>query len=71
MSLCFAETRDARLNGAIELEEFLRHIVSHYGGSRHEADTKGQRPYMPLCFEREVRDILLDGDLQPLDDESE
>jgi hypothetical protein len=71
MSLCFKETQDARMAGRIELEEFLRHTIAHYGGLRHETDVEGQRPYLPSGFEREVRDILLDGDLQPLDDESE
>jgi hypothetical protein len=70
MSFCFEEARNARLRGDIELEEFLRHIVAHYGGSRHQVDAEGQRPYIPEGFESVVRDLVLSDDYQPLDDKS-
>jgi hypothetical protein len=55
------------MGGVIELEEFLRHIVAHYGGLRHEADAEGQRPYIPSLFENEVRSLVLAENFQPLD----
>ncbi|KAH8728382.1 hypothetical protein GQ44DRAFT_575050, partial [Phaeosphaeriaceae sp. PMI808] len=67
-SLCFKEAHDARKSGEIELEEFLRHIVAHYGGLRHQADAEGQRPYLPALFEEEVRNVVLSENIQPLDD---
>jgi hypothetical protein len=66
-SLCFEEARIARMGGVIELEEFLRHIVAHYGGLRHVADAEGQRPYIPSLFENEVRSLVLAENFQPLD----
>jgi hypothetical protein len=44
-SLCFKEAYDARTNGEIEQEEFMRHNVNHYSGLRHEEDAEGKRPY--------------------------
>lgn len=69
-SLCFKEARDARISGSIELEEFLSHIMAHYGGLRHQADAEGQRPYIPAGFENEVRNLVLSENIQPLDDDS-
>jgi hypothetical protein len=69
-SLCFKEAHDARVSGKIELEEFLRHIVAHYGGLRHQTDAEGQRPYIPSVFEDTVRDLVLSENFQPLDDDS-
>jgi hypothetical protein len=69
-SLCFKEARDARISGEIELEEFLRHIVAHYGGLKHQADVEGQRPHIPAGFEKEVRNLVLSENFQPLDDHS-
>ncbi|KAF2031433.1 hypothetical protein EK21DRAFT_34909, partial [Setomelanomma holmii] len=69
-SLCFKEARDARISGEIKLEEFLRHIVAHYGGLRHQADAEGQRPYIPAGFETEVRDKVLSEKTQSLDDDN-
>jgi hypothetical protein len=70
--LCFREAHDARLKGEIDLEEFLRHIVAHYGGLRHHADGEGESYYIPgpSGFEDEVRDIVLRDSFQALDDDS-
>jgi hypothetical protein len=70
-SLCFKEARDAREKGVIELEEYLRHIVAHYRGLRHETDAEGQRPWFPTSFEDEVRKAVLSENCQPLDEDGE
>lgn len=66
---CFKEARNAWKAGAIELDEFLRHIVAHYGGLRHEADVEGQRPYLSASFEDEVRKLVLNEKFLPLNDD--
>jgi hypothetical protein len=70
-SLCFKEAHEARLSGSIDLEEFLRHIVAHYGGLRHQTDEEGARPYIPgwSFFEDAVREIVLRDTFQPLDND--
>jgi hypothetical protein len=69
-SMCFKEAHDARSNGEIDLEEFLRHVVAHYGGLRHHADGEGESYYIPgpSGFEDEVREIVLRDSFQALDE---
>jgi hypothetical protein len=69
-SLCFKEASEAQKSGEIQLEEYLRHIVAHYGGLRHQEDAEGQRSYIPSFFETEVMDVVLSENIQPLDDDS-
>lgn len=70
-SLCFKEAQDARKSGEIGLEEFLKNVVAHYGGLRHQADTEGQRAYILKGFEYEVREVVLSEDFRPLDEDGE
>jgi hypothetical protein len=70
-SLCFKEAHDAREKGWIEQEEYLRHVVNHYGGLRHDTDAEGQRPYIGAPnFAEDVRELVLNESFQPLDDNS-
>ncbi|KAH7389372.1 hypothetical protein DE146DRAFT_663889 [Phaeosphaeria sp. MPI-PUGE-AT-0046c] len=68
-TLCFREAYEARISGNINLDEFLVHIVAHYAGLRHQTDAEGQRPWIPLSFEDEVRELVLSGNIQPLNQE--
>jgi hypothetical protein len=70
-SLCFKEARDARANGEINLDQYLRHIMAHYRGLRHMTDAEGQRPWFPAGFEDEVREIVLNEDFRPLEEDGE
>jgi hypothetical protein len=70
-SLCFKEAREARANGDINLDQYVRHIVVHYGGLRHEADAEGKRPWFPAGFEDEVRKIVLSEHFRPLEEDGE
>lgn len=65
-SLCFKEAREARLSDRIKQDEHVAHVVAHYGGVRHEADAEGKRPYMGMCFEDAVRDLVLGENFQSL-----
>lgn len=68
-SLCFKGAYDAHKRGEINQEEYLRHMVAHYGGLRHPEDAKGQRPYLFTLFEDRLSKYILDGTLAPLDEE--
>lgn len=67
-SICFSEAYDLRRKGQIHLEDYLKHIMAHYAGVRHDTDAEGARPWLCLGFEYEVRKITLDKDLQALDE---
>lgn len=66
-SLCFKEAFDARERGEINHDEYLMHLVAHFGELRHPADAEGKRPYVPSYFNRTVRDLALSEKLEPLD----
>lgn len=70
-SICFREAYDLRKEGRIQLEEYLKRIVAHYEGHRHETDAEGNRPFLYAGFEDEVRQIVLGTDFQPLDEDGE
>ncbi|EAT90566.1 hypothetical protein SNOG_02354 [Parastagonospora nodorum SN15] len=67
-SICFREAYDLRTEGRIQLEEYLKHIVAHYEGMRHETDAEGNRPFLYAGFEDEVRKIVLGKDFEPLNE---
>lgn len=70
-SICFREAYDLRSEGQLELEDYLEHIVAHYGGHKHGTDAEGKQPYLYAGFEYEVREIVLSKDFQPLDENGE
>lgn len=70
-SICFREAYILRREGQIHLEEYLKHIVAHYVGVRHETDAEGSRPWLYAGFEREVREITLESNSQTLNDNGE
>ena len=70
-SICFREAYDLRTEGRIQLEEYLKHIVAHYEGMRHETDAEGNRPFLYAGFEDEVRKIVLGKDFEPLNEGGE
>lgn len=65
---CFRALHFARRKGEIELEEYLTHIIAHYGGVRHPEDAQSSW-FVRFCFEDEVKELLVHGDVEPLDDE--
>ncbi|KAF2756599.1 hypothetical protein EJ05DRAFT_512233 [Pseudovirgaria hyperparasitica] len=67
-SLCFKEARDARHKGDINLDEYVNHIVAHYGTVKHDSDVEGKRPWFPIGFEHEVREIVLREDHQAVNE---
>jgi hypothetical protein len=67
-SICFSEAYELRRGGQIQLEEYLKHIIAHYAGVRHDTDAEGSRPWLYVGFEYEVREITLNKDSQTLDE---
>lgn len=66
----FSEARDARLSGKGTLEECLRHIVAYYKHPKYTVESADKKPWqLPSGFEREVRDLLLSENYEPLTDD--